>query len=199
MTFFFIIRKTFLYQTSCCGEVGFGIFQWCLKARFQITPLSSVCLLLTPRHEPLGWLATTVFDWRKNKCLEKLWCLSHPTSPTWWLNYLHRQFVYNHFIIHFCLYLYSLYFCLYFVFSFVRPDFVGSISFWIYSTTTAKIWVSSQNMSDFSKFEWVLTFEWVLKIWVSFKIWASFQVLSEFSNFEWVFKFWVSFQILSEF
>ena len=53
-------------------------------------------LLLTPRHKPLGWLAPSVFDWRKDNCLEKSWWLSHPISST--LNYLQRQFVYNFFL-----------------------------------------------------------------------------------------------------
>ena len=67
--------------------MSFQFFQWFFKffsgvwkpnSKSQLS--AAWCLLLTPRHEPLGWLATTMFDWRKKKSLEKLWCLSHPTS-----------------------------------------------------------------------------------------------------------------------
>ena len=117
------------------------------------------CLLLTPRHEPLGWLAITVFDWRKTSVWKNcgVWVipsLQHGDLTTY--------------VGSLCSTFFIIYYNTVFVFSLVTPDFVGSISFWIYSTTTAKIWASFQNLSEFSKFEW------------GFKIWVSIQNLSEF-------------------
>ena len=172
--------------------MSFQIFQWFFKFFSGVwkpnskSHLSAAwCLMLTPRHEPLGWLATTVFDWRKNKCLEKSWCLSHPTSPICWLNYLRRQFVYN----------------LFFLFTVIRPLFVSLIVILlsVFCFLFCQAWFcridillnllhhDSKNLNELSKYEWVF------KIWVSFNIWVSFQNFSELSNFEWVLKLWISF------
>ena len=146
--------------------MSFQIFQWVFtffsgiwKPNSKSHLSAAWCLLLTPRHEPLGWLAITVFDWRKNKCFEKLWCLSHPTSPICWLNYLRRQLMYNLFFI----YCNTSFVCI-----FNRYTFV-CILFSLLSGLILSDWYPFESTPPRQQ-----KFEWVLKIWVSF------QNLSEF-------------------
>ena len=59
------LAQTPLKKLKTCKIFSeFSHFSVVFENKFQITPLRSV-----------------MFDWRKNKCLEKSWCLSHSTSP----------------------------------------------------------------------------------------------------------------------